>query len=90
MTKIERGLVTQGNERGPRYYKGDYVRILLRTADGRWSQDYLRKPQYAEHDGKRAKVVDRVYLDDTQCVYTLRVSDEIELTGIPENCLVMI
>jgi len=78
------------SRKGPKYQTSAYVRILLRTADGRWNQDYLRKPQYAKHDGKRGRVVDFVCLDDSQCRYTLRVSDDVELTGIPEDCLLML
>ncbi len=77
----------QASRKGPKYQTGAYVRILLRTADGRWNRDYLKDPQYAKHDGERGRVVDFVCLDDNQCLYRLRVSDDTELSGIPEDCL---
>ncbi len=70
-----------------KFNEGDYVQMFFRTAQGIWKADHLRSPRYAEHDGKRARVVACIALDN-MCIYTLRVSADIELQGIPEDCLI--
>ncbi len=69
-----------------KFSEGEYVKMLFRNAQGTWNADHLRHPGYAEHDGERAWVVGSMVLDDTY-LYTVRVSADVELRGIPEGVL---
>ncbi len=69
-----------------KFNEGDYVKMLFRTAQGTWKADHLRHSPYVEHDGERAWVVGSMALDDTYS-YTLRLSADVELRGVPEDCL---
>ncbi len=75
------------NQKPSKFNEGDYVQMFFRTAQGMWKADHLRQPRYAEQDGKRARVINCIALDGMY-LYTLRVSPEIELQGVPEDCLI--
>jgi hypothetical protein len=80
--------MTQNKRKGPRYNRGSYVKIHFLQSDGRWKYAYLNKPEYAMYDGTRGQIIDFMYLEDNLCLYTLKVSGGVQLTGIPEDCLV--
>ena len=80
--------MTQLVPNGPAFRNGIFVKLSLRRSDGSWKQSHFKNPQIAAQDGKRGMVVDSVYLGDRQCLYNIRISDDIELNGIPEDCLI--
>ncbi len=74
------------NQTPGKFKQGDFVMMLFRTPQGTWKAEHLKDPRYAEHDGKRGRVVGCMVLDGMY-LYTLRVSANVELRGIPEDCL---
>jgi hypothetical protein len=80
--------MTETNPVTPHFRNGTYVKIDLRYSNGKWKQEHLKI--YEKHDGKRGMVVQSTHVGDNKFLYKLRFSNDVELTDLPENCLVLL
>ena len=73
----------------PLFPDGTWVKLMLRSSNGRWKCDYVAKDEYSRHDGKSALVVGAACAGaGNGYSYTLLIyPDNAEIIGMPEACL---